>query len=79
MGPDCRKSGSANGIPSRILRSVVIGTDGWSLMTVGIINTSTSVSKPDVHDESFSIDPIAVVVFLCICQITVSIAESLLI
>jgi len=54
MGPGCRKSGSANGSPSGILRSVLIGTDGWSVMTVGIINTSISLSNPDVTDESFS-------------------------
>jgi len=32
-------------------------------MTVGIINIYTSVSNPYIHDESFSIDLIAVVVF----------------
>jgi len=47
-----------------LLRSVSIGTDGWSLMTVGIINTSVSVSSPDVTDESFSVDLIAVDIFL---------------
>jgi len=62
MSPGCRKSGSANGSPSEVLRTVAIGTDGWSVMTVGIINTSTSVSSPDVHDECNSIDLIAVVV-----------------
>jgi len=63
MGPGCRKSGSANGSPSGILRSVSIGTDGWSVMTVGIINTSISVSNPDVTNESFSVDLIAVDTF----------------
>jgi len=63
MGPGCRKSGSANGSLSGILRLVAIGTDGWSVMTVGIINTSNSVSNPDVHDESFSFDLIAVDIF----------------
>jgi len=56
MGPGCRKSGSANGSPSVIFRLVAIGIDGWFVMTVGIINTSTRVLKPDVPDESFSID-----------------------
>jgi len=60
MGPGCRKSGSANGSPSGTLRSVAIGTDGWS---VGVINTYISVSKPDVTDESFSVDIIAVDIF----------------
>jgi len=32
-------------------------------MSVDIINTFTSVSRPDVNDESFSIDLIAVVIF----------------
>jgi len=32
-------------------------------MTAGTINTSTSVLKPDVHDESFNIDLNAVVIF----------------
>jgi len=40
-------------------------------MTVGIINTSTSVLKLDVHDASLSIDPIAVVVFLTIPDISI--------
>jgi len=59
MGPGCRKSGSANGSQSEILRSLSIGNDGWIVMTVGIINNSTSVSKPDVPDESLGIDLIA--------------------
>jgi len=50
------RSGSANGSPLEILRSVAIGTDGWSVMTVGIINTSISVSNRDVTDESFSVE-----------------------
>jgi len=32
-------------------------------MTVGIKNTCTSVSKPNIHVGSCSIDPIAVVIF----------------
>jgi len=56
MGPGCRKSGSANGSPSRTLRSVSIGTDGWSVMTGGILDTSISASTPDVTDESLSVD-----------------------
>jgi len=32
-------------------------------MTVGIINTSISVSNPDVTDKSFSVDLIAVDTF----------------
>jgi len=63
MGPGCRKSGSANSRPSGILRSVSIGTDGWSVMTVRIINTSISVSNPDVTYERFSVDLIAVDIF----------------
>jgi len=34
-----------------------------SFMTVGIVNISISFSKPDVTDESFSVDLIAVVFF----------------
>jgi len=71
MGPGCRKSGSDNGSPSGILRSVSIGTDGWSVMTVGIINTSFSVSSPDVTDESFSVDLIAVYIFPPIPNISI--------
>jgi len=48
MGLGCRKSGSANGSPPGILRSVSIDTDGWSVMTVGTINTSISLSNPGV-------------------------------
>jgi len=33
---------------------------GWFVMTVGILNTCTSFSKPDEHDESLSVDLIAV-------------------
>jgi len=51
MGPGCRKSGSANGSPLGILISVAIGTDGWSVMTVGKINTYISLSNPEVTDE----------------------------
>jgi len=36
---------------------------GWFVMTVGILNTCTSFSKPDEHDESLSVDLIAVVIF----------------
>jgi len=57
MGPGCRKSGSANGSPSGVLRSYVIGKDGWFVMTLGIISTSTSVS--DVYDKSFTIELVA--------------------
>jgi len=71
MGPGCRKSGSANGSPSGILRSVAIGTDGWSVMTVGITNTSKSVSNPDVHDGSFSFDLIALDIFPPIPDISI--------
>jgi len=71
MGPGCRKSGSASGSPSGILRSVSIGTDGWSVMTVGIINTSISVSNPDVTDQSFSVDLIAVYILPPIPHISI--------
>jgi len=40
-------------------------------MTVGIINTSTSVSKPEVSDESFNIDLIAVLIFPPIPDISI--------
>jgi len=40
-------------------------------MTVGIINASVSVPKPDVHDESCSIDRIAVVLFPSIRNISI--------
>jgi len=71
MGPGCPKSGSANGSPSGILRSVVIGTDGWFVKTMSIINTSYSFSNPDVHDESFSFDLIAVDIFTPIPDISI--------
>jgi len=41
-------------------------------MTVGIINTSISVSNPDVTDESFSVDLIAVDIFPPIPDISTS-------
>jgi len=68
MSPGCRKSGYANGSSSGTLRSVAIG---WSVITVETINTSTSVSNPEVHDESFSFDLIAVVVFVTIPDISI--------
>jgi len=40
-------------------------------MTVGIINTPNSISKPDVSDESLSIDLIAVVIFHSIPDISI--------
>jgi len=40
-------------------------------MTVGIINTSISVSNPDVTDESFSVNLIAVDIFLSIPDISI--------
>jgi len=38
---------------------------------VGIINTSNSFSNPDVHDESFSFDLIAVDIFSQIPDISI--------
>jgi len=61
--PGCRKSGSVNSSPSGLLSSLAIGNDGWSVMTLGIIRISTSVSNSDVHNDSFSIDLVAVVIF----------------
>jgi len=40
-------------------------------MTVGIINTSISVSKPDVTYESFNVDLIAVDIFPPIPDISI--------
>jgi len=40
-------------------------------MTVGIINTSISISNPDVTDESFSVDLIAVDTFPPIPDISI--------
>jgi len=40
-------------------------------MTVGIINTSISVSNPDVTDESFSVDLIVVETFPPIPDISI--------
>jgi len=40
-------------------------------MTVGIINTSNSFSNPDVTDESFSVDLIAVDIFPPIPNISI--------
>jgi len=40
-------------------------------MTVGIINTSNCFSNPDVHDESFSVDLIAVDIFPPIPDISI--------
>jgi len=40
-------------------------------MTVGIINTSNRFSNPDVHDESFSVDLIAVDIFPPIPDISI--------
>jgi len=40
-------------------------------MTVGNINISNSVSNPDIHDESFSFDLIAVDIFPPIPDISI--------